>query len=50
MTPTERIAAIDIGSDTIHLLVGFVSASEDGPVVTSVQQGNQLLLLGGRVS
>jgi exopolyphosphatase/guanosine-5'-triphosphate,3'-diphosphate pyrophosphatase len=50
MSRSERIAAIDIGSDTIHLLVGSVAESEDGPVVDRFQQDGQLLLLGGRLA
>jgi len=50
MSKSERIAAIDIGSDTIHLLIGSVAGSDDGPVVTRVEQEGELLLLGGRVA
>ena len=50
MSKADRIAAIDIGSDTIHLLIGSVSSSDDGPVVTRIEQDGELLLLGGRVA
>ena len=50
MTKSDRIAAIDIGSDTIHLLIGSVASSDDGPVVTRIEQEGELLLLGGRVA
>jgi exopolyphosphatase / guanosine-5'-triphosphate,3'-diphosphate pyrophosphatase len=50
MSRSERIAAIDIGSDTIHLLVGSVADSEDWPVVNRLRQDGQLLLLGGRLA
>ena len=50
MSKADRIAAIDIGSETIHLLIGSVSSSDDGPVVTRIEQDGELLLLGGRVA
>jgi exopolyphosphatase/guanosine-5'-triphosphate,3'-diphosphate pyrophosphatase len=50
MTKSERIAAIDIGSDTIHLLIGSVAGSGDGPLVKRIEQEGELLLLGGRVA
>ena len=50
MSKSDRIAAIDIGSDTIHLLIGSVASTEAGPVVTRLQQEGELLLLGGRVA
>jgi exopolyphosphatase/guanosine-5'-triphosphate,3'-diphosphate pyrophosphatase len=50
MSKSDRIAAIDIGSDTIHLLIGSVASSDDGPVVTRIEQEGELLLLGGRVA
>jgi exopolyphosphatase/guanosine-5'-triphosphate,3'-diphosphate pyrophosphatase len=50
MTKSDRIAAIDIGSDTIHLLIGSIASSDDGPVVTRIEQEGELLLLGGRVA
>jgi exopolyphosphatase/guanosine-5'-triphosphate,3'-diphosphate pyrophosphatase len=50
MTKYERIAAIDIGSDTIHLLIGSVATSEDGPIVERIEQEGDLLLLGSRVA
>jgi exopolyphosphatase / guanosine-5'-triphosphate,3'-diphosphate pyrophosphatase len=50
MSKADRIAAIDIGSDTIHLLIGSVAGSDDGPVVTVAEQDGELLLLGGRVA
>ena len=50
MTKPDAIAAIDIGSDTVHLLIGSVADSEDGPLVNCIQQEGQLLLLGGRVA
>jgi exopolyphosphatase/guanosine-5'-triphosphate,3'-diphosphate pyrophosphatase len=50
MSKSDRIAAIDIGSDTIHLLIGSVAMSDDGPVVDHIEQVGELLLLGGRVA
>ena len=50
MSKSERIAAIDIGSDTVHLLIGSVSSSVGGPVVRPIEQKGELLLLGGRVA
>ncbi|HEX7490103.1 MAG TPA: hypothetical protein VF337_00175 [Candidatus Limnocylindrales bacterium] len=50
MSKSDRIAAIDIGSDTIHLLIGSVAGSDDGPVVTRIEQEGELLLLGGQVA
>lgn len=46
---TEAIAAIDIGSDTIHLLVGLPSAAEVGVVERLVQRG-ELIELGRQVA
>jgi exopolyphosphatase/guanosine-5'-triphosphate,3'-diphosphate pyrophosphatase len=45
----ERIAAIDIGSDTVHVLVADVSGSTDGPVVSRVSQRGELLELGRQI-
>lgn len=50
MTKPDAIAAIDIGSDTVHLLIGSVADSEDGPLVNCIQQEGQLLLLGDRAA
>jgi exopolyphosphatase/guanosine-5'-triphosphate,3'-diphosphate pyrophosphatase len=50
MSKSDRIAAIDIGSDTIHLLIGSVAMSDDGPVVDHVEQVGELLLLGAQVA
>jgi exopolyphosphatase/guanosine-5'-triphosphate,3'-diphosphate pyrophosphatase len=47
---TERIAAIDIGSDTVHLLIGSVSGPAGAPYVKPIQQQGELLRLGGRVA
>jgi exopolyphosphatase/guanosine-5'-triphosphate,3'-diphosphate pyrophosphatase len=43
---TVRIAAIDIGSDTVHLLVADATRDVDGIRVTKVEQDGELLLLG----
>jgi exopolyphosphatase/guanosine-5'-triphosphate,3'-diphosphate pyrophosphatase len=45
-----RIAAIDIGSDTVHLLIADVSASSDGPLVSDIEQRGELIELGRRVA
>lgn len=50
MTNSERISAIDIGSDTIHLLIGSTETVDSEPVVTRISERSQLLLLGGRVA
>ncbi len=50
MSTPERIAAIDIGSDTIHLLIGSIAGTDDGPTVKRIRQDGDLLLLGGRVA
>jgi Ppx/GppA phosphatase family len=44
-----RIAAIDIGSDTVHILIADVSASPDGPLVSRVKQRGDLIELGRQV-
>jgi exopolyphosphatase / guanosine-5'-triphosphate,3'-diphosphate pyrophosphatase len=45
-----RIAALDIGSDTVHLLIADVSGSPDGPVVDDVEQRGELIELGRQVA
>jgi exopolyphosphatase/guanosine-5'-triphosphate,3'-diphosphate pyrophosphatase len=45
-----RIAAIDIGSDTVHLLIGSVDGAGDDSVVTRVEQRSELIELGRRVA
>jgi exopolyphosphatase/guanosine-5'-triphosphate,3'-diphosphate pyrophosphatase len=45
-----RIAAIDIGSDTVHILIADVSASPDGPLVSRVKQRGDLIELGRQVA
>ena len=49
-TASECIAAIDIGSDTVHLLIGAVVGSGPERRVEPVRQEGELLLLGGRVA
>ena len=44
------IAAIDIGSDTIHLLVGVPSGPPDAGVVERIEQHGELIELGRRVA
>ena len=50
MSEYVRIAAIDIGSDTVHLLIADVSASSDGPLVSDIEQRGELIELGRQVS
>ena len=50
MSERVQIAAIDIGSDTIHLLIADVTASPDGPVVRRVEQRGELIELGRLVA
>ncbi len=45
-----RIAAIDIGSDTVHLLIADVSGSSEGPLVSDVEQRGELIELGRLVA
>jgi exopolyphosphatase/guanosine-5'-triphosphate,3'-diphosphate pyrophosphatase len=45
-----RIAAIDIGSDTVHVLIADVSGSPDGPLVSRVGQRGELVELGRRIA
>ncbi len=49
MSKPARIAAIDIGSDTVHILIADVSASPDGPLVSRVKQRGDLIELGRQV-
>jgi len=46
----DRIAALDIGSDTVHLLIGSVEGSGEERYVKHISQAGELLLLGGRVA
>jgi exopolyphosphatase / guanosine-5'-triphosphate,3'-diphosphate pyrophosphatase len=50
LSDTVRIAAVDIGSDTVHLLIADVSASPDGPLVSRVEQRGELIELGRLVA
>lgn len=50
MSERVRIAAIDIGSDTVHILIADVSGSADGPVVSRVEQQGELLELGRQIA
>jgi exopolyphosphatase/guanosine-5'-triphosphate,3'-diphosphate pyrophosphatase len=50
LSDTVRIAAIDIGSDTVHLLIADVSASPDGPLVSRVKQHGELIELGRQIA
>jgi len=45
-----RIAAIDIGSDTVHLLIAEASSSPDGTLVRRVEQRGDLIELGRQVA
>jgi exopolyphosphatase/guanosine-5'-triphosphate,3'-diphosphate pyrophosphatase len=45
-----RIAAIDIGSDTVHILIADVSGSPDGPLVSDIEQRGDLIELGRQVA
>ncbi len=49
MSKPVRIAAIDIGSDTVHILIADVSTSPDGPLVSRVKQRGELIELGRQV-
>jgi len=50
LSDSVRIAAVDIGSDTVHLLIADVSASSDGPLVSRVEQRGELIELGRLVA
>jgi exopolyphosphatase / guanosine-5'-triphosphate,3'-diphosphate pyrophosphatase len=50
VTEPARVAAIDIGSDTVHLLIADVTASPDGPVVRRIEQRGELIELGRLVA
>ena len=50
MNERVRIAAIDIGSDTVHILIADVSGSANGPVVSRVEQQGELLELGRQIA
>ena len=50
MSDRVRIAAIDVGSDTVHLLIADVSASPAGPVVKRVEQRGELIELGRQIA
>ncbi|HEY1168970.1 MAG TPA: hypothetical protein VGE81_08375 [Candidatus Limnocylindrales bacterium] len=50
MSERVRIAAIDIGSDTVHVLIADVSGSPDGPLVSRVGQRGELVELGRRIA
>jgi exopolyphosphatase/guanosine-5'-triphosphate,3'-diphosphate pyrophosphatase len=49
-TATTRIAAIDIGSDTVHLLIADATRSAEGITVERVEQEGELLELGRAVA
>ncbi len=44
------IAAIDIGSDTVHLLLGWIRHGDDGATVERIEQHGELVELGRRVA
>ena len=46
MSDPVRIAAIDIGRDTVHILIADASASARGPLVSRVEQQGELIELG----
>ncbi len=50
MSEKVRIAAVDVGSDTVHLLIADVTASPDGPLVSRVEQRGELIELGRLVA
>lgn len=50
MSEYIRIAAIDIGSDTVQILIADVSASSDGPLVSDIEQRGELIELGRQVA
>lgn len=50
MSERVRIAAVDIGSDTVHVLIADVSGSPDGPLVSRVGQRGELVELGRRIA
>jgi exopolyphosphatase/guanosine-5'-triphosphate,3'-diphosphate pyrophosphatase len=50
LSERERIAAVDIGSDTVHVLIADVSGSPDGPLVHRVKQRGELIELGRQVA
>jgi exopolyphosphatase/guanosine-5'-triphosphate,3'-diphosphate pyrophosphatase len=53
MSDRVRIAAIDIGSDTVHMLIADVSGSASsagGPVVSRVEQRGELIELGRQIA
>ena len=47
---TVRIAAIDIGTDTVHLLIADATRHAGGIRLTRLEQEGELLLLGGAVA
>ena len=53
MNAEHRVAALDIGSDTVHVLIARVSPGPDelvGPEITVLEQHGALLELGRRVA
>ena len=50
MSDYVRVAAIDIGSDTVHLLVAAGWPAAGGPVVSDIEQRGGLIELGRRVA
>jgi exopolyphosphatase/guanosine-5'-triphosphate,3'-diphosphate pyrophosphatase len=50
MTVPQRVAALDIGSDTVHVLIARASLGPDGATVAALEQHGALLELGRRVA
>lgn len=50
MNEAKRIAAIDIGGDTVHMLIGSIDGTGDDQVVKGIEQRSELIELGRRVA